>query len=300
MPESFSKARIFLRAVADAAIDLSLPTAIYYLLTPTHLSAIIRLTIGGYFVAAKASAGHVSTDEGKAQPSDFARAFAIGATIATVATAVTLGVRASGFSDAAAIGSGTVLLAAVQGGRLIRNHRRLDGLAVLVLLELAATIILTAISSSPRFLLIRPSFYTAIAGFYVLSRVWSDRPFMMQASKPMATAGDPVRAAAFERAARESLRFRRAEQGMTAGLGIVLLGEAILRVWTVWSHPESDVLVSSLQSQVWGVGLLVAWFAVVRLVFVPTARREVDRFMPAATLFEESSPQKFQRRRRRQ
>jgi hypothetical protein len=289
MPDSFSKARIFLRAVADAAIDLLLPTAIYFLLTPTHLSAIIRLTIGGYFVAAKASAGHVSTDEGKTRPSDFTNAFVIGAAIAAVATAVTLGVRTSGFSEGTAIGAGTVLLALVQGARLIRSHRKLDGFAVLVLLELAATIILTAISSSPRFLLIRPSFYTVIAGLYVLSTVWSARPFMMQASKPMATAGDPVRAEAFERAARESLRFRRAEQGMTAGLGVVLLGEAILRVWTVWSHPESDVLVSSLQSQLWGIGLFVLWFAVVRLVFVPAASREVDSFLPTVPFAGEGS-----------
>jgi hypothetical protein len=280
MPESFSKARIFLRAIADAAIDLLLPTAIYFLLSRTHLSAIVRLTIGGYFVAAKASAGHVSRDDAIAQQFDFAKAFAIGAAIAGAATAVTLGVRASGFSDAAAIGAGTVLLALAQGVTIIKSHRKLDGLAILVLLEMAATIILTAISNSPRFLLVRPSFYTAIAGFYVLSTVWSARPFMMQVSKPMATGGDPVRAEAFERAARESIRFRRAEQGMTAGLGIVLLAEAILRVWTVWSHPESSVLKSSLQSQLWGISLIVLWFAVVKLFFVPAASREVDSFMP--------------------
>ncbi len=193
------------------------------------------------------------------------------------------------FSDAAAIGAGTVLLALAQGVRLLRGHRKLDGLALLVLLELAATIILTAISNSPRFLLIRPSFYTAIAGFYVLSTVWGGRPLMMQVSKPMATEGDPVRAEAFERAGRESIRFLRAEQGMTAGLGVVLLGEAVLRVWTVWSHPESDVLISSLQSQVWGIGLFVVWFAVVRFVFVPIASREVDSFMPTALLTKERS-----------
>ena len=76
---------------------------------------------------------------------------------------------------------------------------------------------------------------------------------------------------------------------MTACLGVVLLGEAVLRVWTVWSHPESDVLVSSLQSQVWSIGLFVIWFAVVRLVFVPIASREVDSFMPTPLLAKEMS-----------
>jgi hypothetical protein len=67
---------------------------------------------------------------------------------------------------------------------------------------------------------------------------------------------------------------------MTAGLGIVLLAEAFLRVWTVWSHPLSDVVVSSLQSQVLGIGLFVVWFVFIKLVFVPIASREVDSFMP--------------------
>ncbi len=49
----------------------------------------------------------------------------------------------------------------------------------------------------------------------------------------------PIRAEAFERAGRESVGFRRAEQGVTAGIGFVLLGEEVLRVVTVWSHPET-------------------------------------------------------------
>ena len=109
--------------------------------------------------------------------------------VAAVATGVTLGVRAAGFSDGTAIGAGTVLLAVTQGAHMVRSHRKLDGIALLVLLELAATIVLTLISNSPRFILVRPSFYTALAGFYVLSTVWAERPLMMQVTKPMATEG---------------------------------------------------------------------------------------------------------------
>jgi hypothetical protein len=287
---AFSKVRVLAGAVTDGAIDLLLPTAIYFLLTPTHLSALVRLTIGGYFVAAKASAGHLSSnDDATVQHAGFFRALAFGAVVAAVATAVTLGVRAAGSSDGTAIAAGTVLLAVIQGAHMVRSHRKFDGLALLVLLELATTIVLTAISNSPRFILIRPSFYTAIAGFYVLSTVWAERPLMMQVTKPMATEGNPVRAEAFERAGRESVRFRRAEQGMTACLGIVLLGEAALRVWTVWSHPESDALVSSLHSQVWGIGLFVVWFIIARLVFVPIASHEVDSLMPMSLFTKEMS-----------
>ena len=145
MPESalkpqFSKVRIFATAAVDIAIDLLMPTVVYFLLSPTHLSAVVRLTIGGYFVAAKAGAGHLSTDDATTQHTGFLKTFVIGAVIAVVATVATLGVRAAGYSDTAAIFAGTVFLAVVQGTRLMRSHRKLDGFALLVLLELAATI----------------------------------------------------------------------------------------------------------------------------------------------------------------
>jgi hypothetical protein len=286
---AYSKVRIVAAATIDTAIDLLLPSVVYLLLSPTQLSAVVRLTIGGYLVAAKAAGGQLWKDGATAQHGGFLRAFLLGAAISMVATAITLGVKAAGYSDTSAITAGTILLALLLGTRMMRSQRKLDGFALLILLELAATIILTSISHTPRLLLIRPSFYTAIAGFYVLSTLWAERPFMMQVTKPMATDGDPVRAEAFERAGRESFRFRRAEQGMTAGLGIVLLAEALLRVWVVWSSPLSDVVASSLQSQVLGIGLIVFWFVIVKLVFVPIASHEVDSFMPACKGFQEGA-----------
>jgi hypothetical protein len=275
-----SKARIIATAFIDVGIDLLLPTAIFALLAPTHLSALLRLTMGGYFVAAKAGAGHFSSGEGSAEHISFRRAFITGTVIAAMATAVTIIAKTAALSDMRAIACGAVVLALIQGTCLFRTHRRLDGFALLVLVELAATIILTSVSNTPRLILIRPSFYTAIAGLYVLSTVWAERPLVMRVTKPMAAEGDPVRAEAFERAGRESIRFRRAEQSMTAGLGVVLLGEACLRVLSVWSHPQSDVIVSSLWSQVPAIGLLVVYFVVVKLIFVPRVSREVDAFMP--------------------
>ena len=107
----FAKARILTVALVDVMIDLLLPTAIYYLLAPTHQSAVIRLTIGGYFVAAKAGAGHISPDDSRMRSTGFFRGFVLGALVAAVATAVTLGAVAAGLSDTTAIMAGTVLLA---------------------------------------------------------------------------------------------------------------------------------------------------------------------------------------------
>lgn len=278
----FSKVRVLASAFIDIAIDLVLPTVIYFLLAPTHLPAIVRLTIGGYFVAAKAGAGHLSSENANGHRESFFRVFGFGVLLAVIATAVTVGMTSRGFSDSAAIACGTLLLATVQGVKLLRGHRKLDGFGLLVLLELAATIVLTSIGKTPRFILIRPSFYTAIAGFYVLATMRAERPFMMQITKPMATEGDPVRAEAFERAGRESVAFRRAEQGMTAGLGLVLLAEAALRVVIVWSHSQSEVFAASFRSQGLSIGIFIVWFVVIKLLFVPIASREVDSFMPKA------------------
>ena len=53
---SRNKVRILAHSLADLLVDLLLPTIVYLLLAPTALSQIVRLSIGGYFVAAKAFA----------------------------------------------------------------------------------------------------------------------------------------------------------------------------------------------------------------------------------------------------
>jgi hypothetical protein len=282
-----SKARILANALVDFAIDLILPTAVYWCLAPTRLSAVVRLTIGGFFVAAKACAGRVSAPGESEGHANFKRAIVVGALIAAVCTAVMITTTKEGGSDSLGIILGTAVLVIVQGVNLFRGRRRLDGFALLVLVELAASIVLTLVNNDPRFVLIRPSFYTTIAGVYVLTTIWTARPFMMQVTKAVAAGGDPVRAEAFERAGRESTRFRRAEQAMTTGLALVLFAEAALRIVTVLSHSASDVLASSLWSQVGSIGLFAIYFAVIKLVFVPRARREVDALMATERVISE-------------
>lgn len=284
-----SKAHILMHALLDFAIDLLLPTAVYVLLAPTRLSAVVRLTIGGFFVAAKACAGRVAAPGQPETPAHFGRAFVAGALIALLCTAVTVVTRLFGGSDSLAIVLGTLVLVTIESMNLLRGRRQLDGFAILVLIELVATIVLTSVSNDARFVLLRPSFYTAIAGIYVLTTARSPRPLMMQVSKPMAAGGDPVRAEAFERAGRESPRFRRTEQAMTAGLGMVLLAEAALRVITVLTRPAKDLLALSLWSQLPGIALFVVYFAIARLVFVPRASREVDAFMPTHPALNEET-----------
>jgi hypothetical protein len=100
---------------------------------------------------------------------------------------------------------------------------------------------------------------------------------MLEASKPMAAAGDHVRAQAFENAWARNPRFRPIERPMTAGLGLVLLAEAALRIVVVSAADAPDLAVASLAAQLPAIGLLVAYVLALRLLAVPRARALVDQ-----------------------
>jgi hypothetical protein len=148
-----------------------------------------------------------------------------------------------------------------------------------VLGEVAISVVLVTISTDARFILVRPAFYTAIAGGYAIVTCWTAQPFMMEVTRPIAAGGDPLRAAAFDRAWTTSAAFRRVELAMTFGLGLVLLAEAVLRVVAVYTQPADAVVHASLISQVPAAVLFVGYLVVVRVFAVPVASREVDQEM---------------------
>ena len=187
------KARILTVSLLDIVIDLVLPTLIYLALAPTGRSAAVRLTVGGFAVAAKSVTGEV-----RDAPAGH-RKFLTGVVLAAVAAAVTLATSAAGATDAWAIIAGTVTLGLGAAPRLLGGEA-IDGFAVLVLIEVAMSVVLVTVSTDPRFILVRPAFYTAVAGGYAIVTCWTQRPFMMTVSRPMAAGGDPLRGAAFDRA----------------------------------------------------------------------------------------------------
>jgi hypothetical protein len=282
-----SKIRVIATSLADIAIDLLLPTLVYVLLAPTHLAVAIRLTLGGFVMAAKATAGPSLTHDGQSRPANRKSRFALAAAGAAVACAATIIMSVAGAGTTASIVAGTVIIAIANTLLLRADHRHLDSFAILVLAELVISVVITLVSSDPRFVLARPAVYTAIAGIYMFTTVRA-KPFMMQITRPIAAGGDPVRADAFDRAWSASARFRTAERALTITLGVVLLAEAALRVATVYSQPEHAVLQASLLSQLPAVGLLAAWFVIARFAIVPVASKEVDALMPAPTPNEPS------------
>lgn len=155
---------------------------------------------------------------------------------------------------------------------------RLDAIGTLVVLEIALSVALFAVTSDPRVVLLKPSFYTALAGVYLLYTCLVGRPFLLDAGKPFATRGDVGRERAYETAWAESAGFRREQRLLTAAWGVLWLVESVVRAVVV---VNTSVEAGVLASQVPGVAAIVIGIVITRLR-VPALRRHVDPFVHAS------------------
>lgn len=265
------KAAHLVLMIANLAVDLLLPTVVLLALAPTGMPAAVRLAIGGALLSGKAIGGHIESGEFRW------RLAAVAAFVPAAAIVVgyTAGLGEVPSMVAGAVLSGAIVLATVLRRRSRTGHR-LDVFAALVLIEVAAGVVLTSISGDARFVLARMSIYLAIGGIMVLATTWSDRPLMRTVLKPVAAEGDPARAEAFDRAWARSGQFRRLYRAMTAGLGGVLIADAVLRIVIIYSQPADAVTESSLTSQLPLFILIALWFAAGRGLAVPRATRILE------------------------
>lgn len=118
----------------------------------------------------------------------------------------------------------------------IRN-RKLDAVGILVLLELAASVVFLVVLRDSRLLLIRPSLYTAIASVYLFGSVLAGHPLSFDGAKPMAAKGGPQRLAAYERAWSNSAEFRRTHNIVTLGFAAACFADSLLRIVIVYRLP---------------------------------------------------------------
>ncbi|HEY0501422.1 MAG TPA: VC0807 family protein [Kutzneria sp.] len=268
-----AKARVLLVSLFDAALDIVIPIAVYLALQPLGVPAILSLAAGGILIGGKAAFGKL-TDTGERDT-----ALLLASTI--IALAVMFGLYAAGVNTAVAMVCGLV----VQGVGVaisILRRRKLDGFALLVLVELGVGIALSFITSGdPRFLVARPAFYTFVAALYVFVTVFRGKAFMFIASRPMAVAGDPRRDIAYDRAWQNSAEFRRLERIGTAAFGVVLLAESVLRVLLAFQFDADEVMASSLVSQLPVIGLLVLFILGFKVILVPRLTKLVEAEMPA-------------------
>jgi hypothetical protein len=187
--------------------------------------------------------------------------------------------HALGVGDLLALTAGGLVAGANAIATTVRR-RRLDGIGLLVVLEIALSIVLLVTVRDPRILLIRPAFFAGVGGLYALATCVVGRPLVFQTSRPLATRGDPVRGEAYDLAWERSPEFRRVERLITAGWGVSFLAEAILRVAIVFHFGPEQIGQSLLASQLPGIILIVAAVAWTRS-FVPTLRRIVNGYVEA-------------------
>ncbi|MFE6738774.1 VC0807 family protein [Streptomyces tubercidicus] len=176
-----------------------------------------------------------------------------------------------GVADVPALIAACAVTAGYTVPRMIRG-RRVDMLGLLVIAELAATVGLLSLSGDARLALLRPTVYLTVAAAVFLLSCWRGRPFTYTGATPMATKGDPERAAAYERSWHNSPQMRATHRRLTAAISAAMLGYALLNAVIVYSFPVSRA--DGLQ-KVPGIVLILAVMVMLRSR-VPRLSRIVD------------------------
>jgi hypothetical protein len=137
--------------------------------------------------------------------------------------------------------------------------KRIDRLAVLVLVLLAVAIALTLLTGDPRILLAKSVIVTGAAGVYFLVTLLAERPFIFYASQKTFARREPDGEAQWEKRWLISPTFRRAMRLLTVIWGLGLVAEALVRAAIIFSLPVGQAV---LWGQLWAIACLVALCAV--------------------------------------
>jgi hypothetical protein len=146
---------------------------------------------------------------------------------------------AAGLSSFWSLTIGGALTGVVSGVNTLRR-RRLDGLGLLVIAEIALGLVLIATTRDPRLVLARSSLYLALAGIWVLGSAVLGRPVTINTSKGFAARSDgEAGIAAVEWLAANSAPFLRIHRRLSALWGGMFLLYAVVRVVIIYSTSVS-------------------------------------------------------------
>ncbi|MGX7827988.1 VC0807 family protein [Actinokineospora sp. 24-640] len=165
--------------------------------------------------------------------------------------AVYYGLRALGVSAWQALLLGALVPAARAVVSLVR-HRRVEWLAVLVLVLIAVSSVSALLTGSPRFLLAKDGAITAALGLAVLASIVAARPAMFALGRAMVSEKD---AATWDERWAGIPHFRRIWRTVTVLWGLGLLLDAALRVVFAYTLPVD--VVPALGAAQWLVLLVV-------------------------------------------
>jgi hypothetical protein len=146
---------------------------------------------------------------------------------------------AAGLSSFWSLTIGGALTGVISVVNTIRRGK-LDGLGLLVIAEIALSLVLIATTRDPRLVLARSSLYLALAGIWVLASAVIGRPVTINTSKAFAARSDGQNGiAAVEWLAANSAPFLRIHRGLSALWGGMFLLYAVVRVIIIYSTSVS-------------------------------------------------------------
>ena len=146
---------------------------------------------------------------------------------------------AAGLSSFWSLTIGGALTGVISVVNTIRRGK-LDGLGLLVIAEIALSLVLIATTRDPRLVLARSSLYLALAGVWVLGSAVIGRPVTISTSKAFAARSDGQDGiAAVDWLAANSAPFLRIHRGLSALWGGMFLLYAVVRVIIIYSTSVS-------------------------------------------------------------
>ena len=139
-------------------------------------------------------------------------------------------------SAGAGVAAGTTLIGVVRRGRP-------NGVAILVLIELMISMVVTVVTSNPRVLLFKPAALIGAGGLYLVASCAFGRPVAYQTTLPV------LRQVGFDAADGDwawahMAEFRRPLRVMTAAWGLVFLIDAAVRVYFAITSSITEALIA--------------------------------------------------------
>jgi hypothetical protein len=167
------------------------------------------------------------------------------------------GLRAAGLSNLVALGAGAIVPAVGVVVQLV-TRRRLDGVGGVVVVSVLATIALSFVTDSPRFLLARDGFITALWGLWFLATLrprWARRPAAFVMARPLMEGRRLFGSASWDDLWASEPAFGKIWRVSTAIWGAGLLADAVVRVLMSYTLPVA--VVPGLGGALWPVTFVV-------------------------------------------
>lgn len=150
------------------------------------------------------------------------------------------GLRAAGVGVYLALLTSAAVPAAVAAFRLVRS-RRVDGLALYVLITMLLGAVASALSGSPRTLLAREGWLVGLTGLWFIGSVWAGRPMAFRYSRPLLERRTGPPGVSWDELWERLPRFRRIWRLTSVAWGAGLLADAAVRVAMAYTLPVDAV-----------------------------------------------------------